>query len=70
MYLAVMLQGAIVSQDFVGSSSPQEGEGKRKRRLWNGAVFIWSHVLRNDHQVLLVRTASSILGNYMGHFLF
>jgi hypothetical protein len=68
MYLAVMFQDAIVSQDFVGSSSPQEG--KRKRRLWNGAVFIWSHVLRNDHQVLLVRTASSILGNCMGHFLF
>ncbi len=38
-------------------------------RLWNDVVFIWSHILRNAHQVLL-RTVSSIFGNFMKHFLF
>ncbi len=38
-------------------------------RLWNDVVFIWSHILRNAHQVLL-QTASSIFGNFMKHFLF
>jgi hypothetical protein len=38
-------------------------------RLWNDLVFIWSHILRNAHQVLL-QTVSSIYGNFMKHFLF
>jgi len=38
-------------------------------RLWNDVVFIWSHILRNAHQVLM-QTVSSIFGNFLKHFLF
>jgi hypothetical protein len=41
----------------------------RGDRLWNDVAFIWSHILRNAHQVLL-QTVSSIFGNFMKHFLF